>query len=300
MDKAAFAAYGAATELPVPLTEVLTNRADAERIATDVRYPCLVKPAAKTATWLAHTNAKAFTVRSPHELLSVYDAMVVWSGCLLVQEWVEGPETELYSCNAYFGAGGRPLVTFVARKLRQWPPQVGTSASGEECRNDEVRDTTISLFGGLGFQGLAYLEMKRDRRTGRLVIIEPNVGRPTGRSAIAEAGGVELLYTAYCDAAGLPLPQAREQRYAGAAWLDLRRDLQAALVARRQGTLTVAEWLRWLRGPKAHAIWSPHDPKPFVADLGRATLGGARRVLGMSGRSDLQWSEPVGTGRGAP
>ena len=74
--------------------------------------------------------------------------------------------------------------------------------------------------------------------TGRLVIIEPNVGRPTGRSAIAEAGGVELVLTAYCDVAGLPLPGAREQRYVGAKWIDLRRDLQAALVARRQGTLS--------------------------------------------------------------
>lgn len=300
MDKAAFAAYGAAAGLPVPRTEVLTHRADAERIATGVRYPCLVKPAAKTSTWLANTSAKAFTVRSPGELLSLYDATVAWAGCLLVQEWVEGPETELYSCNAYFGEGGRPLATFVARKLRQWPPQVGTSASGVECRNDTVRDTTVALFSGLGFQGLAYLEMKRDRRTGRHLIIEPNIGRPTGRSAIAEAGGVELLYTAYCDAAGMPLPQAREQRYTGAAWLDLRRDLQAAVVAHRQGTLSMAEWLRWLRGPKAHAIWSARDPKPFVADLARAALGGARQALGTTGRSVLQLSEPVGAGRGAP
>ena len=49
-----------------------------------------------------------------------------------------------------------PLATFVARKVRQWPPLVGTSASGEECRNDEVRDTAVALFGGLGYHGLAY------------------------------------------------------------------------------------------------------------------------------------------------
>jgi D-aspartate ligase len=300
MDKAGFAAYGAAAGLPVPRTEVLTNRADAERVAAGVCYPCLLKPATKTASWLAHTSAKAVTVGSRAELLSVYDALAGWSGCLVLQEWVEGPETELYSCNAYFGAGGRPLATFVARKLRQWPPRVGTSASGEECRNDEVRDTTLRLFGGLGFQGLAYLEMKRDARTGRHIIIEPNIGRPTGRSAIAEAGGVELLYTAYCDAAGLPLPSARVQRYTGATWLDLRRDAQAAWVAHRQGSLTFSEWLRWLRGPKAHAIWSLQDPKPFLSDLVRASKGGARRALGVTARSDLQLSEPVGAGRGVP
>jgi hypothetical protein len=133
------------------------------------------------------------------------------------------------------------------------------------------------------------------------VIIEPNVGRPTGRSAIAEAGGVELLHTAYCDIAGLPLPEAREQRYVGAKWIDLRRDVQAAMVARRQGALSLAEWARWMRGgPKAHAIWSARDPKPFLVDLAHASGVGAHRLLGTSRQPDLQLSQPVAAGRGMP
>jgi predicted ATP-grasp superfamily ATP-dependent carboligase len=125
--------------------------------------------------------------------------------------------------------------------------------------------------------------MKRDARTGKLWVVEPNVGRPTGRSAIAEAGGVELVYTAYCDAAGLPLPAARDQRYVDAKWLDLRRDLQAALVARRRGTLTLREWLRWVRGPKAHAIWSRRDPAPFLVDVTGATRTGLRMLRARRG-----------------
>jgi predicted ATP-grasp superfamily ATP-dependent carboligase len=276
MDKVGFARHAAATGLPVPRTEAVVNRADAVRLAGQVTYPCLVKPAKKSPSWTAHTEVKAFTVRDAAELLALYDRVGGWASRLLVQEWVQGPESGLYSCNAYFDGEGRPLATFVARKVRQWPPYVGTSASGEECRNDEVRDTTLALFSGLGYRGLAYLEMKRDVRTGRLLIIEPNVGRPTGRSAIAEAGGVELLYTAYCDAAGLPLPEAREQRYVGAKWVDLRRDAQAAVVARRQGQLSLADWARWLQGPKAHAIWSRRDPKPFLVDLVHAAGTGGR------------------------
>lgn len=301
MDKTRFARHAAEQGLPVPRTEVLAGRTDAERVATGIGYPCVIKPPHKAPGWLAHTSAKALTVHDAGELLATYDEVAGWAPRLLAQEWVEGPETGLYSCNAYFGDDGRPLATFVARKIRQWPPLVGTSASGEECRDDEVRDTTVTLFGGLGFRGLAYLEMKRDVRTGRLVIIEPNVGRPTGRSAIAEAGGVELLHTAYCDIAGLPLPQAREQRYVGAKWIDLRRDLQAALVARRQGALSLAGWARWVRGgPKAHAIWSARDPKPFLVDLAHATGVGAHRLLGASRQPDLQLSQPVTAGRGMP
>lgn len=279
MDKERFAAYAESVGLPVPRTEVLGSREDVEAVAAEVTYPCVVKPSGKSVSWLAHTSAKGFTVHDPGHLLSVYDTVAGWSDVILLQEWVAGPESGLLSCNGFFGRGGEPLVTFMARKIRQWPPEIGTSASGEECRDDEALETAVSLFRNAGFQGLAYLEMKRDVRTGRLMLIEPNVGRPTGRSAVAEAGGVELLHTAYCHAAGLPLPARREQHYGGAKWLDLRRDLQAVAVARRRSTLTFADWRRWARGPKAHAIWAPRDPAPFCVDLVHATSTGVRRAL---------------------
>ena len=278
MDKVTFAEHAARAHLPVPRTEVLRSRLEAETAAHRLRYPAVLKPPRKYASWLERTSAKAISVDDATEFLAVYDRVSGWAPELLAQEWVSGPEEELFSCNAYFDENGEALVTFVARKVRQWPPRIGTSASGEECRNDEVLATAIRVFGEVGFRGLGYVEMKRDDRTNRMTIIEPNVGRPTGRSAIAEAGGVELVYTAYCHSAGLPLPQARRQRYVGARWVDLRRDAQAAVVARHRGTLTVRDWLRWMRGPKAHAIWSPADPRPFAVDLVQAATTGARSL----------------------
>jgi predicted ATP-grasp superfamily ATP-dependent carboligase len=277
MDKVRFADHAKMEGLAAPRTEVMRSRADAEKAAEVLTWPSVVKPPVKAEAWLAHTSAKGIPVHSPEELLRTYDRVADWAPVLLAQEWVEGPENGLFSCNAYFDASGTPLVTFVARKLRQWPPQVVTSASGEECRNDEVLEETLRVFGSVGFHGLAYLEMKRDSRTGAMAIIEPNVGRPTGRSAIAEGGGVELVYTAYCDAAGLPLPAARTQQYAGATWLDLRRDVQAAAVGIRRGELTPQAWLASLRGPRTHAIWSARDPRPFVTDLTNVVSSTARR-----------------------
>jgi D-aspartate ligase len=277
MDKVRFADHARMQGLAAPRTEVLRSRADAEKAAEVLSWPSVVKPPVKAEAWLAHTSAKGIPVDGPDELLEVYDRVDTWAPMLLAQEWVEGPEDGLFSCNAYFDASGTPLVTFVARKLRQWPPHVGTSASGEECRNDEVLEETLRVFGSVGFHGLAYLEMKRDARTGAMAIIEPNVGRPTGRSAIAEGGGVELVYTAYCDAAGLPLPEDRTQQYVGTTWLDLRRDVQAAVVGIRQGELTPRGWLSSLRGPRTHAIWSARDPRPFVTDLAHVLGTGVRR-----------------------
>jgi len=278
LDKLTFAEYANRHGIPIPQTVVLRDAGDAERAARTMSFPCLVKPAVKSARWQEHTNAKVFTVACPDELLTLWGRVGGWADALLAQEWVEGGEDALWSCNAYFDASGAPLATFVARKVRQWPPFTGTASSSVEERNDEVRDTAVRLFSGAGFHGLAYLEMKRDARTGRHVVIEPNVGRPTGRSAIAERGGVELLLTAYRDALGLPLPEARTQRYAGTRWLDLRRDVQAGLFFVRRGDLTVRAWLRSLWGPTAHAVWSARDPLPFLAEL-RQAAGKAARAL---------------------
>ena len=101
-------------------------------------------------------------------------------------------------------------------------------------------------------------------------LIEPNIGRPTGRSPIAEAGGVELLYTMYCDTLGLPLPQDINQTYSGVKWIDLRRDMQSALYHIQEGDLTVGEWWKTLQGKKAHALFAWNDPGPFFGDLVRA------------------------------
>ncbi|MGH3508007.1 MAG: hypothetical protein ACRDO2_12470, partial [Nocardioidaceae bacterium] len=46
--------------------------------------------------------------------------------------------------------------------------------------------------------------------------------------------------------------------------------------AYRNGELTVREWMSSLRGPKAHAIWSARDPKPFAVDITHAVCEGLR------------------------
>jgi hypothetical protein len=143
----------------------------------------------------------------------------------------------------------------------------------EEYRNDVVLKETVRLFSGVHYRGLGYLEMKRDRRTGKHLIIEANIGRPTGRSAMAEAGGVELHYAMYRDAVGQPLSANLEQKYEGVKWIYLRQDLQSALYMWWAGELTLREWWQSWRGRKAYALFSWTDPVPFLADL--------KRVIGL-------------------
>lgn len=277
MDKSAFYRFAMEHGFPIPPTHILGPEDDIVAVADRVTYPVAVKPAYRTTTWTANTTAKAFKVDSRDELLAVFDRCRGWADELIVQRWISGEVSDLYSCNCYFSRQGEVLATFVARKLRQWPPDTGQSSLGVECRDDVVLEETIRLLSSVGYRGLGYVEMKRDSSNGEYYIVEPNVGRPTGRSAIAEAGGVELLYTMYCDAAGLPLPADRQQRYGDVKWIHLRRDLQSAWVWWRRGRLGFGDWWRSVRGPKAYAVFSWTDPLPFFFDLREAVAAALGR-----------------------
>jgi predicted ATP-grasp superfamily ATP-dependent carboligase len=112
--------------------------------------------------------------------------------------------------------------------------------------------------------------MKQDEKSGKYFIIEPNAGRPTGRSATAEANGVDLIYTMYCDAVGWPLPASREQKEGLVKWIYFRRDVQSAFFSWRHHELSLREWWQSIRGPKWDAVFSWHDPAPFWFDLLKA------------------------------
>ncbi len=265
--KRRFYEYAEANGLPVPRTVIVSQTSDLEQAIDSLTFPCVVKPQRKTEAWFKFTKHKAIKVGDAAELRSLYAACNHFVGKIVVQEWIVGDSTNLFSCNLYMNADSKPLATFIARKLRQWPPDTGSSSSGEECRNDTVLDLALAFFKSTKCRGLAYLEVKRDVRDGRHVIIEPNIGRPTGRSSIAEAGGVDLLHTMYCDLLGRPLPANRVQTYSGVKWIYLRWDLQSALVHWWRGDLTFAAWIRSMRGRKAYALFSLKDPGPFLWDI---------------------------------
>jgi predicted ATP-grasp superfamily ATP-dependent carboligase len=271
MNKVLFYTYAQEHGFPIPKTFFLNSTEDAINAAQELRFPSVLKPPISAVPkWNANSPLKAYKLKSAEEFLKTFERVKNWSDDLIVQEWILGDDTHLYSCNCYFNAQNEVLATFVARKIRQWPPVTGESSLGEECRDDVVLQETIKLFKKAGLRGLGYVEIKQDEPTGKYYILEPNVGRPTGRSAIAEAGGVELLYTMYCDTVGLPLPENRIQQYRGVKWITLRRDLQSAVYHWREGNLTIKEWLRSLQGKKTFALFSWTDPGPFIGDLIRA------------------------------
>ena len=264
-DKTRFLAHAQEIGVPVSPYRVLRSRADAEAASMGLRYPLVVKPFRSSPAFYERIGQKAQRVFDAERFLETWD-LAAPDYPVLAQEWVEGGDDHLYAFNGYFDASGQPLATFVARKLRQWPPHTGMASLAVKSRNDVVLETALRLFASVPFHGFAHLEMKRDERTGQHYAIEANIGRPTGRSPNAEAGGVEFLYTAYCYALGLPLPRRRVQRYGRAKWIYFAHDAASAWYYFRRGELTPGGWLRSLRGVRTDAVFAWRDPFPFILD----------------------------------
>jgi D-aspartate ligase len=279
VDKVKFYRYALENGFPIPETYFLSSREDAENAARNLTFPAIVKPPYRPAEWRKHTKEKAFKVADAAELVTIYDRVEKWADVLIAQEWIKGSDTNHVTCNCYFGSNSEPLVTFTSRKLRQWPQKTGQGCFGEAYRDDTVACETVRLCKSVNFRGLAYLEMKRDQESGKYFIIEPNVGRPTGRSATAEANGVELIFTMYCDAVGWTLPKNREQKDGNVKWIYLRQDIQSSLASWLHRELTLREWWRSVRGQKWDAVYARSDPAPFWHDLWH--------LVGLLGKSKL-------------
>ena len=235
----------------------------------ELKFPVIVKPPYRPDEWRKHTKEKGFRVSNADELLSVYERSRNWADVLIVQEWIQGADVNHITCNCYFDNKSNPLVTFTSRKLRQWPQKTGQGCLGEAYLDDVVAYETVRLYKSVGFHGFGYLEMKKEEDSGKYFIIEPNVGRPTGRSATAEANGVELIFTMYCDAVGLPLPENCVHNERHVKWIYLRQDVQSALVSFLHSELSLFDWARSIRGHKWYAVFSWDDPVPFLYDLWR-------------------------------
>ena len=82
---------------------------------------------------------------------------------LVVQEWIEGPDSDLFFCLQYHATNGATVCSFTGRKLSIWPPDVGVTASCTAA--PEVRailqPLTEAFFKRVSFVGMGGIEFKR-------------------------------------------------------------------------------------------------------------------------------------------
>jgi predicted ATP-grasp superfamily ATP-dependent carboligase len=267
LGKAPFARHAEQHGIPIPRTSVAENLDEIRRAARELSAPFVLKPDIKTERWTALAGAKVFIAEDGLALERVYERCREWSDRFVVQEWIEGGDDAVYSYYAFIADDRRVIAECVGHKLRQWPPGTGSGTLSEFCDDPEILETGRALLESLDHRGFATVNMKRDSATGKLFVIEANVGRPGMGMFVAEAAGIEMTYLAYRSLAGLAIPPTPPARFPNARWVCLKRDLAAAIAAWRRGELGLAAYLRSLRGVRRCAVFALRDPLPFFHDV---------------------------------
>jgi len=260
MHKQGFYDLAAAIDAPVPRTVRLQGLEDLANVG-DLSFPCVLKPSEKSYAYGAKFE-KAYKVESPSEVVALYREIEPVLADMVVQEWIEGSDAEIYFCLQYIGADGTVVASFPGRKIRSWPPRIGGTASCTAAweHAKELSAITADFFHRVGFQGMGSMEYKRDARDGRFYMVEPTVGRTDFQQEVATVNGCNLPFAAYCHEMGLPAPVVRPE-VPPKVWRDTQTDNWAQQEA--GGHVDAASSA--LAVVDAYRRWN--DPRPWLDHL---------------------------------
>jgi D-aspartate ligase len=242
-------------------------------IGGDLRFPCVLKPLAAyhwrgSETWNRVGERKAICVQSAGELRREYATVSSAEPRALIQEFVPGSDDQLFVAACYLDDHSTLRAGFTAQKLVQVPEGFGTGCIIQAVNRPDLLATAVRLLQEIRFTGIAEVEFKWDARSGEYLLIEVNP-RPWDQHRLGLASGTDVIWHAYCTAAGLPGAPARG-KYEDCRWVADDVLLLAVLRAvwRRNGN--AKQLWRATRGRRMYGIWQWNDPLPFFTGLGAA------------------------------
>jgi predicted ATP-grasp superfamily ATP-dependent carboligase len=247
---------------------------DDMHLLDSLQYPVVIKPGARH-TGYSRQFKKAYRSETARDAADLIRRMLPVLPDIVVQEWTEGPDSNIYFCLQYIDGDGHATASFTGRKVRSWPPQVGGTASCTAApeAHAELSALTTRFFRDVGAIGMAAMEYKRDVRTGKFRAVEPTIGRTDYQAEVATLNGVNLPYAAYCAETGAPLGvQTQSSRRWG--WRVRTDDDQSAALQHqnpRDGFGDVAG--------VADALWRGSDPAPYLVEAWQRIARGVRKRL---------------------
>lgn len=262
--------YACRAGVASPRSWVIKTREAAESVAREATYPCVLKPLSahywrQAGKWKLVGARKAIAVQSDEELLREYQTIAQADERALVQEMIPGGDENLVIAACYLDRQSRWVAGFNTRKLVQVPEGLGTGCIVESVSRPELFEPARQILQAMGYSGIAEVEFKWDAGDNRYKLIEVNP-RPWDQHRLGADCGVDLMYVAYCEHAGLPAPSLREP-VPGSKWIAEETMITTALRMGWRFDSRLFSLFRQARGKRIYAIWEGSDPLPFVAFL---------------------------------
>jgi predicted ATP-grasp superfamily ATP-dependent carboligase len=196
-DKTLFQKYAEREGFPVPRSTVITCSSELQLIA-GLTPPLVIKPGDKTLV-LSGQVERAVRVNTLENAQSEAQRMLPRAKRLVVQEWVDGADTEIYFTLFACDANCKVVAIFSGRKLVCDPPAVGSTAVCVAAPDHapELDSLSRHFIARVRYKGIGSLEFKLNRTDGKFVIIEPTVGRTDWQEEIATLCGANIPLATY-------------------------------------------------------------------------------------------------------
>ncbi|MBU1319240.1 MAG: hypothetical protein KKG33_09090 [candidate division Zixibacteria bacterium] len=285
VSKAGLADIISTYELPGPRARIVENGDEFRDAVEFVGPPALMKPV-YSASWYRQEIVdrvgirKAFVSEDADALRSWYDKVSDVDPRVILQEFIPGDDASLYYVCGYFNSNAEMEAVFAGRKVRLTPIHYGSASFVESVYDEVLFEAAYNLLAPLGYRGLFGVEFKKDARDGIYKIIEVNV-RWGLWDGLAARCGIDLAFLAYARETGIPYEFNPKYR-SGVKWVSMRRDIDAFLDYRKEGSLSLRPWIRTLLGETEAAVFAWDDPRPSVdesAAILREKFGSIRSKL---------------------
>ena len=161
--------------IDLPSTWLINKESDLKSLPENVHYPVFIK-GQDVNSWRREISGsvKVFLVKDFQELHNKVEEIIKKKVPVILQEVIEGPDTNHFKYCSYTTSGGEILAEFTLQKIRQNPIHFGVGAVVESIYKPELIETGRKLFSAIGFIGVGSAEFKLDNRDGKLNLIEIN------------------------------------------------------------------------------------------------------------------------------
>jgi predicted ATP-grasp superfamily ATP-dependent carboligase len=253
--------------VPTPKCWLVEGEEDLRRIRGELTFPCVLKAVAahqwrKGSNWQTVGGRKAIAISSWDELSREYAVVSRAEKRVLLQEMIAGGDECLLIAACYLDRESKLVAGFNTQKLVQVPEGFGTGCIVRGVDRPEIFEPAARVLQAMRFTGIAEVEFKWDAAKGEFRLIEINP-RPWDQHRLGHACGVDLIYLAYAEHAGLTRPafhrQAPEYK-----WIAEDAFLLAAMQLLWTRNPQLGSLFRRARGKRIYAIWWARDPLPLL------------------------------------
>lgn len=256
---------GIARQLHIPVPAEFENENQVE----DRHFPIIVKPLGSIGSRLPHLKheiypKKAYLCFNRAELNEAINELNKLNYQRIIQQYIPGDASTLYSVLLYRNRLGAVSVGFIAKKQLSYPANFGVGTIHITCHDPLLLNTSAMLLEYAGFEGIAELEFKYSAQTNQFYLIEVN-GRIPLQYGIVQQLLPTFTFHLYHDLIHpFPFSIFPNQKEKPMLWLNLLNLAQAMTLQKVSGTIrsTLLSAVFFRKYRMQVALHSCADPLP--------------------------------------